>query len=80
MITKIERQNINVIVADQEHPKHKVIIDIATKYEKGGDIEALTANWSGGGTSGEAIAEYILVNHKQTKPSTKRKRASKDVE
>lgn len=67
MTTKIERQNVQIIATDKKHPKHQPILDIIEAYQGGGNIDILTADWRGGGTSGEAIAEYVSANYKQSK-------------
>lgn len=72
MITKTERQNVEALIAQ----KHQPLLDIIEAYEAGGKIDELTAAWKGFGTTGEAIAEYVLANYKQTK---KRKATPKEV-
>lgn len=61
MRPKIETQNVEALIRQ----KHQPLLDIIEAYEAGGKIDELTADWKGYGTTGEAIAEYVLANHKQ---------------
>lgn len=63
MRPKIERQNVEALIRQ----KHQPLLDIIEAYQGGGNIDKLTADWRGFGTTGEAIAEYVTANYKQTK-------------
>lgn len=67
MITKAQRQNVEALIRQ----KHQPLLDIIEKYQAGGKIDELTANWKGFGTNGEAVAEYVAANYKQNKKRSK---------
>lgn len=80
MITKIHRQNVLAILAQDNHPKRKDLDAIIKAYEGGKKIDSLISAWAGGGTTGAAIAEYVEANCEQKKTSKRKTAASKEVE
>ncbi len=72
MTTKQQRQNVIGQIAQG----NQALLDIIAEYKNGVDVSDALANWYGGGTSGQAIKEYLEANVK-AKSKPKRKQSTK---
>ena len=70
MVTGRDRKNLKILL--ENHPD--IIADIV-KAHQAGDLKLET--WTGHGTSGAAIKEYLETIKAKPKPKPKRKRSAK---
>ena len=72
MVTGRDRKNLNLLLKNNPD----IIADIVTAYQAGENVDKTLENWTGHGTSGAAIKEYLETLEANPKPKP-RKRSTK---